>query len=63
MRVAVGEPKLAADVVEVCRYEVCVAGGVPIMKADELACLLETQGKHSKLNQEYFRDGVAAQDS
>jgi len=61
--VVAGESELAADVVEVCRYKVCVGDSVSVMKADELACLLETQGEHSKLDQQYFRNGVTAQDS
>ena len=44
-----GESELTADAVEVCRYKVCVGDSVSVMKADELACLLETQGEHSEL--------------
>ena len=46
-----GESELTADAVEVCRYKVCVGDSVSVMKADELACLLETQREHSKLDQ------------
>jgi len=38
--VAVGEPELAADAVKVCCEKVCVADGVPFVKADKLAYLL-----------------------
>jgi len=38
--VLVGEPELVADAVKVCCDEMCVADGVPVVKADKLACLL-----------------------
>ena len=39
-----GELELTTDAVEVCRYKVCVGDSISVMKANELACLLEAQG-------------------